>query len=511
MKFNIIKTGILLACLLTCFSCNKDFLDQTDPNSVAVSEYFSSENDVLLAVNGIYQSIRSSNSMGEGSSLYTDTRSDDRSTYDQSSNSGEPFQFPDFSLVASNSYVKAHWTALYTTVSRANTVLSHIDEVTFSDADLKSQYTAEAKFLRAMSYFHLVRKWGAIPLVTTELTTTDQVNASTVRVAESEVYAQIVEDLTDVVTSSLPDQQTGSDLGRVSKAAGNALLGQVYLTMATNLSDGNSQTYLTNAETYLTNAYNMRTFGELSEIAYTDVFDVDKQATCAEIILPIVYIQGDVNYSSSIAYSNQPTGETVNSQKTNSGYGGTVKHDLVNEYETSDPRKDFSIHYASATTVQDWYISKYRDISDAAGTNGYGGNYTILMRYADVVLMLAEVNMYLGDNATAITYLNMVRTRAGMPTYETMQSDASYTSKFPTLKLAILHERRVELAFEHHRWFDLLRFFTTDELVTFFQAKSQDDYGLASLSNFSTKDRYFPIPYDEYTLNPTGMYQNPGY
>ncbi|WP_298737099.1 RagB/SusD family nutrient uptake outer membrane protein [uncultured Chitinophaga sp.] len=151
------------------------------------------------------------------------------------------------------------------------------------------------------------------------------------------------------------------------------------------------------------------------------------------------------------------------------------------------------------------------DTSTAAGTNGYGGNDWILIRYADVALMLAEVNMYLGDNTAAIEYLDMVRERANMPLYNTVKNDPAYSSKFPTLKLAILHERRVLLAFEHHRWFDLLRFFTIDELVTYMHAKNQADYGKAKLSNFGIKDQYFPIPFDEYQLDPVKMYQNPYY
>ncbi|MEN0055585.1 MAG: RagB/SusD family nutrient uptake outer membrane protein, partial [Mucilaginibacter sp.] len=140
-----------------------------------------------------------------------------------------------------------------------------------------------------------------------------------------------------------------------------------------------------------------------------------------------------------------------------------------------------------------------------------GGNDWILMRYADVILMLAEVNMYLGNTADAIKYVDMVRARANMPTYEVSSQDPTYASKYPTLKLAILHERRVELAFEHHRLFDLLRTFTTDELVAYFHSKNQADFGSALLSNFTTKDRFFPIPFNETKLNPVKMYQNPGY
>jgi hypothetical protein len=169
------------------------------------------------------------------------------------------------------------------------------------------------------------------------------------------------------------------------------------------------------------------------------------------------------------------------------------------------------VKYATNPVARNYIITKYRDTSDAAGKLGYGGNDWILMRYADIILMLAEVEMYSGNTEKAIEYLNQVRNRAGVPTYETMQSNSDYKSKYPTLKLAILHERRVELAFENHRWYDLLRFFTPDELVTYMHAKNQNDYGISNLQNFGIKDIYYPIPFDEVKLNPEKMYQNTGY
>ncbi|HMI60791.1 MAG TPA: RagB/SusD family nutrient uptake outer membrane protein, partial [Puia sp.] len=139
------------------------------------------------------------------------------------------------------------------------------------------------------------------------------------------------------------------------------------------------------------------------------------------------------------------------------------------------------------------------------------GNDWPLLRYADVILMLAEVNMYQNNSAGAITYLDMVRTRVGMPTYAASMADPAYSQKFPTLKLAILHERRVELAFEHQRLFDLLRFFSINDLVNYIHSKNPADWGLANIANFGTKDEYFPIPYAENILDPVKMYQNPGY
>ncbi|MBO0935513.1 RagB/SusD family nutrient uptake outer membrane protein [Fibrella sp. HMF5335] len=501
---------LLLSTLSTLSACSQDFLVETDPNAVSVNDYYQSENDVQLAVNGVYQSLRNNNALAENSGLFSEERSDNTGRNDNQSNAGEPFQFNDFSVLPGNTYLKAHWLALYQIVTRANQVLAGMEAVSFAKPETKTQYQAEVKFIRALAYFHLVRKWGDVPLVTKPLLS-DAVSASTFREKKETVYAQIVADLTDVIASPLPDVQPLAQKGRVSKVAGNALLGQVYLTMATTLDAANRTANLNQAKTYLTAAYAKRSFGLLKEIPYADVFDVSKKSTNAEIIFQIVYRQGDPVYSSSIAVNNQAQGETINSLKVTTGAGGNVKADLVKEYEDGDVRKDFSIKYANAANVKDYFITKFRDASAGATTNGYGGNDWILIRYADVMLLLAETNLYLGDEAAAIALLDQVRDRAKLPPYAVAKTNATYAAKYPTLKLAILHERRVELAFENHRWFDLLRFFTPTEAVAYFQAKPQADYGTAKVSNFGPKDYYFPIPADEVKLNPTKMYQNPGY
>ncbi|MFD0763290.1 RagB/SusD family nutrient uptake outer membrane protein [Mucilaginibacter lutimaris] len=510
MKKSIIITAGAAILTLSQFSCKKDFLEQKDPNAIELGQSFRTPDDVLTAVNGIYQSLRSSNNIGENSGLWTDERSDDTGRNDNQSNAGEPFQFGDFSILASNTYLKSHWVSLYGTISRANVVLSNIDKVTFADPAQKQQYAAEAKFLRAVMYFHLVRLWGDVPLVTKQLSF-EEVAENTFREKQAAVYAQIVADLKDALNSNLPNLQTGAGIGRASKAAINATLGQVYLTMATTQDQAGRTENLNNAKTYLLAAYNVRTFGNLSTIPYTDIFDVTKKSTCPEIIWQIVNKQGDINYSSSIAANNQAKGETINSLVKSAGVGGNVTPDLIKDYETGDPRMAFSVKFANDPIVKDYFITKFRDASSGASNLGYGGNDWILIRYADVILMLAEVSNYLGDVAGATGYLDMVRARAGLPGYTASLANPAYAAKYPNLRLAILHERRVELAFEHHRWFDLLRTFTTDELVAYFKAKNQSDFGIPKLANFNAKDRYYPIPFDEYKLNPEKMYQNPGY
>lgn len=505
------KTRYLLAFALLAFtSCEKEFLNQSDPNAVTVTDYFKSENDVLLAVNGAYQILRSGNAVGETSALFNEERSDNAGRDDNQSNAGEPFQFNDFSILPSNTYLKNHWVTMYDGIARTNTILSNIDQVAFTDEALKERYKAETKFLRAYLYFHLVRKFGDIPLSTAMLTNKEEVDAIAFREKEEVVFQQIVLDLTEALGSNLPNTQWEYQVGRVSKAAINTLLGQVYLTMASTI-DGDKQQNYVQAEKYLETAYGMRTFGKLTEISYESVFDVDQDMTNKELIFQVQYIQGDQNYRSTIAANNQARGETINSLKVSTGSGGNVKHDLVKDYEEGDIRKAFSIKFASDPQVNDWFITKFRDNSAAAGTEGWGGNDWILMRYADVMLLLAETKMNLGKNSEAIALLDEVRERAGLPSYATSMKSSVYASKYPTLKDAILHERRVELAFEGHRWFDLIRNYDPQGLVDYFKKKNQADYGNAKLSNISTKDRYFPIPFDEYKLNPEKMYQNPGY
>jgi starch-binding outer membrane protein, SusD/RagB family len=502
----LIIAGSLI--LLGISSCSKSFVEQTNPNAVSVDNGFKTEADVAAGVYGVYQSLRSGNCIGEGAALWTDDRADDVNTTDNQSNNGEPFQFSAFAIVPSNSYLLAHWSALYTPVSRANIILSLIDKVTFANNDTKTQYIAELKFIRALMYFNLVREFGDVPLVTERLTTNDQVKALTFREKKEKVYAQIVADLKEVVSSNLPVVQPEASKGRVSLQAANGLLGQVYLTMATVLSDGKNDN-LNNAKTYLLACYNQKTFANLSDIPFADVFDVSKKSKNQEIIFQIVYKQGDANYSSSLARNNQAVGETINSQFVSQGAGGLFTKDLLNEFESGDVRTNFSIKFATRTN--NYFITKFRDNSSTAGTLGYGGNDWILMRYADIILNLAEVYMYLNDNVNAIKYLDMVRARALRPAYAAMMLDANYATKYPTLKLAILHERRVELAFEHHRWHDLTRFFNATDLVTYIRAKNQADFDNSPLSNCTTKDYYFPIPLSEYKLNPEGMYQNDGY
>ncbi|RYZ49957.1 MAG: RagB/SusD family nutrient uptake outer membrane protein, partial [Sphingobacteriales bacterium] len=480
------------------------------PNSVLVDKYFNTEGNIALGLNGLYQSLRSGDAVGEGANTWTDDRSDDMNTTDNQSNNGEPFQFTAFALTPSNTWLKNHYYALYLPIYRANELLGAIDTVSFASASTKAQYIGEMKFVRAFMYFQLVREFGDVPLSVEALTGPAQANALTVRATRKQVYDQIIKDLKEALESPMPAAQTAATLGRGSKRAANGLLGKVYLTMAATGVDNNRANFEA-AKTYLLACMNQRTYGVLNEIPYASVFDVAQKTTNRELIWQIPYIQGDQNYSSAIARNTQARGETVNSRFSSTGAGWLVTDDFRKEVETGDLRGAFTFKYAPDASVQQYFITKFRDNSAAAGTLGRGGNDWILMRYADIMLSLAEAHMHLGEVPQATALLNEVRTRAGLPTYAASMANPAYATKFTTLKLALLHERRMELAFEHHRWHDLVRFFNPDELVAYFRAKNQGDYNNSPLTNISTKDYFFPIPIDEMNINPGGMTQNAGY
>ncbi len=111
MKKNIFLASLFAMGVLTLPSCT-DFLTENDPNHIVAENFFSTENDVERAVNGAYMALRSGSCMGEGSTAYTEERSDNAGRWDNQSAAGEPFQFTDFSLLPSNTYLKSHWNAI---------------------------------------------------------------------------------------------------------------------------------------------------------------------------------------------------------------------------------------------------------------------------------------------------------------------------------------------------------------------------------------------------------------
>lgn len=476
---------VMAVCILINSGCS-DFLNESDPNSIPSDLFYETEADVRMGANGAYAALR-----GDGyyknMYLYTEVRSDNTTQQDPGANGGVLYQFSDFSLMTDNAQVKTHWADLYKCITRTNAVLEAADRISFANESDKKKTIAEMHFLRALTYAHLVFQFGDVPIVTKPLRTKAEIWAHTKRDPKADVYNLIVSDMNVVLQGELPIIQTGNGVGRVSKAAANGLLGKIYLMKAADPDfSAERQANLVAAKSHLEVAWNAKPFTSLKDISYADVFDKDKQATCSEILFQVMYQSGSSSLSSNYNYMFQPTAMT-GLTSVRSGSGNNIPtNDMMSEYSTSplDVRKDISTGVAGGVN----FTRKYTDLDDP---NGYGGNKWVILRYADIALMLAEVKMHLGE-ADAAVYLNMVRDRAGLPAYTGTE-----------LKEAIRHERRVEFAFEGQRWYDLLRLYTKDELITFLHTKGY--------TKFSERDLLLPIPYDEHKLDTKRMYQNPGY
>ena len=381
---------ILLAASVSTASCG--FLDEYDPNATTVGNFYKSEADIVTSLNGVYASLTQSYYY-TNNHYFTDVRSHDTAVTDSGANSGIPYQFYNYTLTEENSYVYNRYTQLFKTISRANTLLAHLDDVSYSNGDARNTYEAEIRFLRALTYFHLVTEWGDVPLILTELKTKDEVQANNYRRPKSEVYKAVFADLDYVLGSPLADMQPASECGRASKAAAWTLYGKAKLQYACDEDFASEKSAsLTSAIEKLTAAWNLRSFGELSDIPYNAIWDLSTQKSCAENIFQINYIQNNADLGSTWNYLFGPSKTGITSNKVGLMQNMTTKS-VYDAFAKEDVRKNY-LRETTVAGVTYYHTMKYADLE--CGANGYGGNNWIVMRYADVALMLAEAYYWHG-------------------------------------------------------------------------------------------------------------------
>ena len=283
-------------------------------------------------------------------------------------------------------------------------------------------------------------------------------------------------------------KRQASACGKVSKAAAWALWGKALLQQACDEDFiGSKSELLGQAIGKLTAAWDLRKFGELSSVSYSSVWDLSTQKSCAENIFQVNYIQGNADLGSVWNYMYGPEGAGVTSQRKGEMQNVTIQA-VYDSFEPGDVRRSF-LRATNKAGQTYYHTMKYADLE--CGANGYGGNNWIVLRYADVALMLAEAYYWSKEETLAKTWLNKVRERAGLGDWS--GSD---------LRQGIYDERLHEFMQEGLRWQDLLRMYDRMEMLEHFSAIN---------SNFSLKDLLLPIPYNERILNPEGLYQNPGY
>ncbi len=497
----------ILAVLLTIsFACNKEFIDLQPISEMNAGIFYKTQQDMNQAVMSPYTSLRA---MYNQVFIYMgEVRSDNTTFSWVPGNSKDMTSIDNFGdvMLSDNGFVLSVWNNSYNTILRTNIVLDKIDAVSFTDPKLKEQYKAEARFIRALTYFWLVRVYGDIPKVDKQLSVSESYTLG--RTPAPEIYDFIVDDL-KFAEANLPASYAAVDKGRVTVGGAKGLLAKVYMTMAGYpLKKGAS--YYALAEAKALEVINNPQYSLAAD--YKTVFDVTKK-NGQESLFEVQYKKGGTNTGS--PWNNDFAPRFSNKEIVLVGDKGGFNAptpSMSGAYEVGDPRKTISMGdgYISApggSAVNEKYVKKYYDVSFAGSDND---NNWIELRLADIYLLYAESLVRQGkQQATALTYLNKIRQRARnstggsasiLPDYAPFGSDADFL-------LAIEKERRVELAFENHRWFDLVR---TERAKAVMTKEQQEQTGFNPTA-WSDNMLLFPIPLQVIQSNPGKIKQNSGY
>ena len=436
---------ILLMSFSFLSSCEDD-LELTNPTELSPETFFENEAQLQSAVNASYANLQTIGTYSRNIPYMFDNMAHE--------NLGNPQLeadkriFLDFSFDASSSLITDYWDSFYRGVNKANFVIGNqerIDEIptSFVSQQMKDKYVGEAKFLRALYYLHLVTRFGDVPLITAIPEDGDGFP----RAPKEEVYAQIITDLEQASSVLLPKENEQS--GRATSGAAYALLGKVHL-------------YQENYGAALTALENV--YGKYSlEADYFDNFREETEHGPESIF----EVEFDDDMGNDEFWWSTVTGAGPNEVSLRGQDYGMFdwfnvypSDDLRNEFEDGDLRFAASFYvigdeYAAGVIEQisldrpaGW--KKYQNYYKEPNEDQTSGINMKLIRYADVLLMMAEAANELSDQNGAIGYINEVRERAGLPLLSTgMSKDEVFE--------AIVHERKVELAGEQVRFPDLVR------------------------------------------------------
>ncbi len=459
MKMNtfsikLIKTIVAISLIAVPFGCS-DFLEKPIQGQLLSQNFPVSQADALSATTAVYNTLRKSG-FHFGLFPIMDIMSDDAYKGSNPTDAAASIgPYDKFQHISTESSIGTWWNTLYEGIRRANIVLEKVPAIEF-DATLKKRYIGEASFLRALYYFDLVRAWGGVPKVVV----IDAPKTLT-RASQQEIYSLIVADLL-VAIDGLPEKSEypAADMGRATRGAAKALLAKVYLF----------QGDFANAEKYALEVINS------GQYSLMPVFN-DANSKAGEFGAESVFEIGALGFEGLENGGNQYANVQGVRGTPNRGWGfNRPSIDLMNAFEANDPRKEATILYLGEvidgiTIAGDGQTEN--EIKDANGNvieiECYnqkvwtpGNNVPTqfdhnrrLIRYADVLLIAAEASNQNNKAAQALTYVNMVRARA-RGVNAGILADLSVTDK-TTLNDLILKERRVELALEGHRFWDLVR------------------------------------------------------
>jgi starch-binding outer membrane protein, SusD/RagB family len=508
------KIAFTLSCVLALSACKEDFLDLNPPTALTDATFYKTETHFDQALVASYERLRAIAYTG----IYMDEMRSDNTFFTYYANDRGPFLrdevIPEFLDDANtNSHVSNRYNAAYSGISRLNTILTYIEGANLSET-AKNRILGETYFLRAFYYYDLVTHFGPVALHLTQVKSENGAFLSRSSVAD--VYNQVITDVKAAIPL-LPVATTFPQTGRATKGAAKMLLAYAYMSKP--------QREYALAEAELRDITNMN-YGLLDN--YGDVFKVANKNS-KESIFEVQYKAGDTGQQSDFIWRFIP--KTVNSEAIlgirastigfNSGGWNVPTQEMIESYEDDDERLPASVAVAEGTQNGDNFtIEAVKDIVGYTPTPGKTYHYFLkkylnppyarewntddnwpVYRYSGALLLLAECLVAQGKNNEALPYINEVRNRAGL-------DDLTIVSEQD-----VANEMRHELAYENHRWTDLIRTGKAVEVMTAHGVYLKGLYGflLPASFNVTTDKLIYPIPFREIQTNINLLPQNPGY
>ncbi len=474
--------------------CDEAFLDTTDRNNINSASFYSNADEAIQAVNAVYGGL-------QNQGLYQ------RSAYfllDFSANEGaatqntqqDPQQLLDYTWTNTNGHIVNFWRDNYLTIGRANTVLEKVPGIEDMDETLKNRVLAEARFLRGLAYLNLVINYGGVPLRLDE-NPESKISTNWPASSPAEVYAQVEADLM-FAQANLPkrSEYESADMGRATSGAAAGLLGRAYVY----------QEKWTDAISVLNGVVNSAEYELIDLDALMEQFNGITENSAESLF--------EVQFENGLGEGGAPWAVDVNT-----GWGGNTEGTfrpkeygipsfynckaapaLIDAYETDDPRLA-QFFYIEGSTIRNqpydfatfgYGVRKFaEETPDATAPLDDGFINAVVIRYAEVLLLLAEAELRNGNANAAVDLINQVRRRA-----DPSGSILADVSAADDVEEALIHERQVELCFELHRRIDVVRWGLGPEI-----------FGSKFVSG---RHELFPIPAQEIETN-TEMTQNPGY
>lgn len=496
-------------------SCSEDFLNVYPQTSVSSETFYKTADHFDQAIIASYEKLRSIAVRG----FFMDEMRSDNAFYTIYSGDRGPYMSTEVFALFLDDETTGSWNAdryneNYSGIARLNTLLDRLEGSSLTESE-KNKVRAEACFLRAFYYFDLVTHWGGVPLMLHEIKTETEafIPNSTVE----EVYNQILTDVNEAISIGLDVADKFPQSGRATMGAAKMLRAYAYMSKP-------SKEYA-KAEQDLRDITQMN-YGLLDN--YADVFELGNKNS-KESIFEIQYMDGDGGQHSDFPWRLIPKcsntdvmmGIAANNYTGTSGGWAVPTQEMIDSYEDGDKRLAATIAVAEGTVDAAEQFT-FEALKEAKGyvcppgkafryfTNKYyhppynyasraGDNFPVY-RYSGALLLLAECLVEQGKNAEAISYINQVRARAGLPAL------AGVT------KQAVLDEMRHELAFENHRWTDLIRTGQAIEVMTKHGKEMMELYPwiLPSAFNVTQERLVYPFHFRELQVNKE-LKQNPGY